>query len=706
MKLRPLLLLLAFAFSISTLFAEKVEINEAAKIATKFYSQKYQMNFPGTTGDIFITSTYVQKENGEDVVYVFNFNTTGYVVIPADDRQFPVLGFSFESDFIFDQVPENCKWVIRDYGYQVTHIRKNNVEPNEATKIAWERYRNDEQLDFIKNNRDIAPMIQALWNQDYPYNALCPADPSGPGGFVYAGCVATAMSMIMYHWRYPNMGIGSHSYYSSYGQLTANFGQTTYLWDAMVNSSDNTVNEPMALIQYHCGVAVDMNYSPDGSGAYSDDVPFAIKNYFGYSNNASYYAMGGMAAWVAYLNQQIIDYQYPVYYSGRDAQVGGGGHAFVCDGLQEQSDVTYYHFNFGWSGSGNGYYLLTDVYGFHYWNAMVRNFIPNENVYPYGAPEEQVVLSYLEGTIEDGSGPKANYEDNISASWLISPQTEQDSVSKIRITFNSFATEAGADFIRVYDGETTDAPMLGEFSGMDIPAEFYSTGNKVLITMTTNESVGANGFKLTYKSIQPTWCSGMQAFSGPSGTFDDGSGTFDYNNGQTCMWTIETQWASSATLYFNYFETEATKDILKVFDLSSQQLLATLSGNTVPNPITSPSGRFYLLFSTNGSVRANGWEVYYEADNVGVGEISGINNLNIYPNPAKDWLTLSFVAQNSDNVLVTMSTIAGSEVYSQKLNGNSGSYYHAMDLSGLNKGVYLLRLQSEAGNLVKKVVIE
>jgi len=247
---------------------------------------------------------------------------------------------------------------------------------------------------------------------------------------------------------------------------------------------------------------------------------------------------------------------------------------------------------------------------------------------------------------------------------------------------------------------------LGEFSGMEIPAEFYSTGNKVLITFTTNESVGANGFKLSFKAIQPTWCSGMQAYSGPSGTFDDGSGSFNYNNGQTCMWTIETQWASSATLYFNYFETEATKDVLKVFDLSSQQLLATLSGNTLPNPITSPSGRFYLLFSTNGSVRANGWEVYYEADNVGVGEINDFNNLNIYPNPAQDWLTLSFVAQNSDNVLVTLSTITGSEVYSQKLNGNSGSYNHALDLSGLTKGVYLLRLQSEAGNLVKKIVIE
>ena len=51
MKLRPLLLLLAFAFSVSTLFAEKVEVNEAAKIATKFYTQKYMMNNPGATGD-------------------------------------------------------------------------------------------------------------------------------------------------------------------------------------------------------------------------------------------------------------------------------------------------------------------------------------------------------------------------------------------------------------------------------------------------------------------------------------------------------------------------------------------------------------------------------------------------------------------------------------------------------------------------------
>jgi len=145
---------------------------------------------------------------------------------------------------------------------------------------------------------------------------------------------------------------------------------------------------------------------------------------------------------------------------------------------------------------------------------------------------------------------------------------------------------------------------------------------------------------------------------------------------------------------------------LKVFDLSSQQLLATLSGNQLPNPIVSPSGKFYLLFSTNGTVRANGWEVYYEANNVGVNEETSFNNLNIYPNPAENWLNLTFISQTSDNVLVSLETITGAEVYSQRITGNSGSYNHLMDLSGLTKGIYLLRLQSEEGSVVKKVVIE
>lgn len=698
--------MLTLIFSFTMLFAEKVEVNEAEKVATRFYNQKYVVNFPGSVASFYIVDKHVIENEGQEAIYVFNFNNNGYAVVPADDRLYPVLGFSFNTTFNPETAPDNWKYVLNNFGAQVTHVRVNDVEAAPEAAAAWVNLRSEDtkNYSFLANNRDIPIMLTSLWNQDYPYNYLCPPDPQGPGGYVYAGCVATAMAMIMYHWRFPYTGTGSKTYYpAGYGAQTANFGEAYYNYEAMVNSTGNIPNYDVALLQYHCGVAVSMMYGNDGSGAYSQDVAPAIKNYFKYSTNAQYIQRGGWAAWNAYLTQQMELLQ-PVYYSGSD---NSGGHAFVVDGLQEQGDETFYHFNFGWGGSANGWYLTTDAGGFTSGNAMVRNFIPTTTMYPYGAPEELMICTHPIGTIEDGSGPKHEYAPNINSSWLISPQTETDSISYIRITFDRFDTQEGFDFVRVYDGADETAPLLGEFSGTTIPDILNSTGNKVYITFDTDAEIGANGWLISFRAFSPTWCTGLTNFTAPSGTFDDGSGTFHYNNGSTCMWTIQPQYASSATLHFNYFDTEEGKDYLKVYDLQTQQLLANLSGQTIPDPITSNSGKFYLVFTTNNANRGLGWEVYYEADNVGISENDEIfNNLSIYPNPARDLLNISFVSKATDKVEVSLVNMTGITVYSETLTPKHTVFTESIDVSGLTKGIYILRLHSNEKDSIQKIVID
>jgi hypothetical protein len=73
-----------------------------------------------------------------------------------------------------------------------------------------------------------------------------------------------------------------------------------------------------------------------------------------------------------------IDAGRPVYYSGRD--IDDGGHAFVCSGY---TDTDLFHFNFGWSGSNNGYYSVDNVGGFFNDQAAVIDIYPeNSNTYP------------------------------------------------------------------------------------------------------------------------------------------------------------------------------------------------------------------------------------------------------------------------------------------------------------------------------------
>jgi fibronectin type 3 domain-containing protein len=123
---------------------------------------------------------------------------------------------------------------------------------------------------------------------------------------------------------------------------------------------------------WHCGVSVNMNYEPDGSGAFSGDVPIAINNYFSYSEHATHYSRSGSYNdWIALL-KTYIDQHIPLYYSGQSPE---GGHAFVCDGYDADD---FFHFNWGWGGASNGF-ILIDGEHFDYTGsqAIVYDFVPD-----------------------------------------------------------------------------------------------------------------------------------------------------------------------------------------------------------------------------------------------------------------------------------------------------------------------------------------
>jgi len=702
---RFIILLFTILYISTSLFAEVVDLSQARQIATKFYNQKHLITHPGPTETFYPTESHFIKDKGELVLYIFNFNDNGFVIVSADDNIYPVLGFSFEGVYIPEFVPDNAQFVIDEFSRQVSFIRDHYTAASDIVKAAWNNLRseNPEKLSFLTNNRDIDPMVLALWHQNSPYNMFCPEDPDGPGGHVVAGCVSTAMSMLMYHWRYPGQGTGSHSYMAwGYGLQSVNFGETDYDYYGMVNSSDDTFNEMISLLMYHCGVSVEMNYSPNSSGASSSNVAPAIKDYFNYSNNAQIIDRGDLEQWKINLNQQMV-LQQPVYYRGCD---GEGCHAFVVDGMQEQTDETYYHFNFGWSGNSNGWYLVTDAGGYNQDNRMIKNFVPDPNFYPYNPPQEEVLLTWLNGTIEDCSGPKHDYQNNVDCNWLISPQTEQDSVTNITLTFNRFETEVVNDAVRIYDGPDTNSPMLAQYSGGNMPSAVTSTGNQMLVTFTTNSSETANGWLATYHANTPEWCNGLQTYTGLSGSFGDGSGTFFYQNNTACMYRILPDIPGATTLFFNQLETQDSVDIVKVFDLDTQELLAEISGNQPPGPIASQSGKVFITFTSDESERGQGWELSWSAGNVGYEDISGFQDLNIYPNPAKDILTINFKTIDSDEVSISIQTISGVKILSRQITFVDKLYRHTFDVSELSKGIYLLNIESENGSMVRKLIIE
>jgi hypothetical protein len=315
-----------------------------------------------------------KNEIDTPLVYLVNFTDGSFVLLSADDNSIPVLAYSAEprADGNMSH-PSFLEW-IDTYETQIADIIRQGLDIPENQQ-QWQELKESTFSTDYRQNRAVAPLMSTNWDQGWPYNELCPEDSQGPGGHVYAGCVATAVGMVMKYWNHPQTGVGANSYYApGYGYQNANFGATTYLWDEMPNSVGSS-NIPVATLLYHIGVAVEMGYSPDGSGAQSSDAATAMATNFRYPDAAlhqkDYYTD---TQWNSLLTDQI-DNASPIYYSGH----GSGGHAFVVDGYDT---ANYFHFNFGWSGSYNGYYYVNNINpGGSYFSqsqAAIINSIPED----------------------------------------------------------------------------------------------------------------------------------------------------------------------------------------------------------------------------------------------------------------------------------------------------------------------------------------
>lgn len=83
----------------------------------------------------------------------------------------------------------------------------------------------------------VEPLCKTLWAQDKPFNNLCPTTSKGKA--YPSGCVATALSQIMYYHKYPIKGKGSHQYSftPAVGDgrlLSCDFANTTFDWENML----------------------------------------------------------------------------------------------------------------------------------------------------------------------------------------------------------------------------------------------------------------------------------------------------------------------------------------------------------------------------------------------------------------------------------------------------------------------------------------
>ena len=361
LTMKRIALTIAMLASVMGLTAGPVDVETARQLGGKYMTANHRSTSA-------LTLVHTEKtDNGLNVCYVFNCPPKGFVIVAADDRMKPVLGYSTESNFHLDVAEEGPSVFFDAYRCDLQTAIAENIEQSSEVAELWQSLAENGTLGQ-QRGRTMGPLCTSTWHQTQLYNDQCPEDLEGYNGHVKSGCVANAMAQIMRYWEWPKTGVGSHSYYcygygyTSYGTLSANFAEADYRYELMPDFLDYTSPQyevdAVALLEYHAGVSVEMDYGPNASGANSYDAIEALKQYFRYSNAASFVDRGGYSdsQWTALMVAEI-DNGRPMYYSAYSYTKDGtrGGHAFICDGYDESQ---FFHFNWGWQGFDNGFYSI------------------------------------------------------------------------------------------------------------------------------------------------------------------------------------------------------------------------------------------------------------------------------------------------------------------------------------------------------------
>lgn len=349
-KLKNILVLMMLLAICGASSSKEVTPDVALKVATNFMRQKSseKLVFENVAKHIEFTN-----------LYIFNAtNAKSFVIVAADDIIQPILAYSEDNSFNTDNMPSNIRAWLWGYEKEIQWAKENNCEATEETANDWKTLLEGGRLKR-RSDKSVNAMLTTTWNQSPLYNMLCPSN-SYTGQNAVTGCVATAMAQIMKYWNRPVSGRSFHSYNSNFGTLSVNFANTTYDWDNMPNelngASSQAQRTAVATLMYHCGVSVDMQYGLGASGAYSQDVPYALKTYFKYDSLTRLVDKSGYSDsdWKTKLKNEL-DAGRPIFYAGHSS---GSGHAFVCDGYDNSNN---FHFNWGWGGLCDGYYSLNNL---------------------------------------------------------------------------------------------------------------------------------------------------------------------------------------------------------------------------------------------------------------------------------------------------------------------------------------------------------
>lgn len=350
-----LFIILSLAFIPVCALSQQVSPQTALQTAVQFRNSSDRSSRVSSRDAGNITLSYTAQTGLNNDFYIFNYpNNSGFVIVSADSRTVrPVLAYSDQGSFDPESIPDNAAYVLQNYQKQIESLRNSDALAMPPVVAAQ------------SHNAVVSPLIKTKWNQQNPYDGMCPID-SQTGLRSCAGCVATTLAQILNYWKWPERGHGLH-HNSMDTTLCVNYDESVYDWEHTLTEykpdSEKKLIQEIQKIMYDCGVAVNMQYASNGSAAFTSALCNAFYTYFDYKTTARLIYRDEMndlenpdSVWISLIKKEL-DASRPVPFSGID-HIKETGHSFICDGYDDQN---YFHFNFGWGGYMDGYYLATSV---------------------------------------------------------------------------------------------------------------------------------------------------------------------------------------------------------------------------------------------------------------------------------------------------------------------------------------------------------
>lgn len=378
---RLTILISFFICSISTsLLAEYVPQDKARKVASSFLNEvnpglRSDMPEPALSYTAYLNTTGLRAD-GEPAVgyYVYSVPTGGFILVAGDDRAYPILGYSEQGIFDMENIPVNTSYWLEGYCSEIEHLIRTDSKATGTTQKKWNELSAGQHSKAAKTLN----LNTALWGQGDPYNFYCPKQGDD---LCVTGCVATAIGIVMNHYQWPKKGQGSHTYLAKElrRRITADFN-VEYDWANMLydyrDGWQEKQRDAVATLLYHCGVAVEMNYTSTTSWA--NVLVDNLKKYFDYHPAARYLVRDCYTDkdWITMLKNEL-DQDRPVLYRGMSKDES---HLFVCDGYDSNN---FFHMNWGWNGYWNGFFILSvlDPYegnnGYYMAQGMTLDFVPS-----------------------------------------------------------------------------------------------------------------------------------------------------------------------------------------------------------------------------------------------------------------------------------------------------------------------------------------